>query len=81
MGICSVVLCIKFSILYKLIQYYGSILNKLVWDGSVAYMECGGLGNGLLSCGRPIEPPHSLRSLRGLACPFSRWSQPISQPT
>jgi len=57
------------------------IWNKLLRDGSVAYMECGVLGNGLLSCGRTIEPPHPLRSLRGLASPFDRWSQPISQPT
>jgi len=59
------------------------ILNNCFRErgGSVAFVECGGLWNGLLSCGRTTEPPQSLRSLRGLASPFDRWSQPVPQPT
>ncbi len=56
------------------------MLNK-VWSGSVAFMQSGGLWNGWRSCGRTIEPPQSLCSLRGLASPFDRWSQPVPQPT
>jgi len=35
------------------------IWNKLVQDDSVAFVQSGGLWNGLLSCGRSAEPPHS----------------------
>jgi len=48
------------DIIGSLFSIMAVIWNKLVWGGSVAYMECGVLGNGLLSCGRTIEPPHPL---------------------
>jgi len=56
------------------------ILNKLVRYGSVTFMQCGGLWNGLLS---PEDRSSFLVTLflRDLARPFYRRSQPVPQPT
>jgi len=57
------------------------MLNKLVRSGSVAFMQFGGLGNGLLSCGRTIEPPHPLFAPCGVSLArFSAGVNPFPSP-